>query len=208
MARSLLAFLLILLLNGCTGLSVHPSAAGYPVYHPDTTRKVFQMTGDFDQPLRRATASLTQTNSGMRATDLGSSFEHKGVLYFLFGDCWGVRTRDADTWATTSATRAEDLLLHVAKDTDGKYLVVDVPGIAQGGMCVISGGISVNGNIYIVHTTQWYGTAGNMERSVLARSSDDGYTWTRLYDLSRAVSHDMTKARCIKVIIGEEMAES
>jgi hypothetical protein len=38
-----------------------------------------------------------------------------------------------------------------------------------------------------------------MERSVVARSDDDGRTWKRLYDLSAAVQHDMANAKFINV---------
>ncbi len=69
------------------------AAAAEPVYHPGTTRKIRQVTGETDTPLRRPTLSLTRSRYGVISTDLGSSFEHKGHLYFLFGDTVGKLSR-------------------------------------------------------------------------------------------------------------------
>jgi len=185
----------------CSAFASGPAMAAKPVYHPGTTRKMFQLTGDFDRPLQRATASLTQTRAGMRATDLGSSFEHKGLLYFLFGDTDGRTINSPDTLATSSATSAAALTLNVPLADDGKFLVLTIPGVSQGRLEVPTGGISLNGKIYIVHTTD--ATATAMERSVLARSDDDGHTWTKVYDLSAGVNHDMTNARFINASMAE-----
>ncbi|GAG09776.1 unnamed protein product, partial [marine sediment metagenome] len=55
------------------------------VYVSGSTKKVCQLTGDWDRALKRPTLSLTSTRAGVVGTDLGSSFEHSGRLYFLFG---------------------------------------------------------------------------------------------------------------------------
>ena len=45
---------------------------------------------------------------GVAATDLGSSFEHKGKLYFLFGDTHGRPSdRDAVAWTTCLVLRIQ-----------------------------------------------------------------------------------------------------
>jgi hypothetical protein len=190
-----------------TGAALPPRAAAEPVYHTGTTRKVLQLTGDYDQPLRRPTLSLTKTQADLRSTDLGSSFEHNGKLYFLFGDTFGRSAADNDTFATSESTDPSQLTLAVAKAADGKFLIITVPGIQQGAYEVPSYGISVNGSIYIVHTTDWYAAGNNMERSVLARSTDNGQTWTYLYDLSADTAHDMTNAKFINVSLAEVNAE-
>lgn len=199
--------LLGVLAAGCSLLQREDAAAADPVYHLNTTRKIAQVTGDFDRPLQRDTASRTQTNAGLSATDLGSAFEHKGVLYFLFGDSFGRSIADADTFATSTSTVGEDLVINVPVSADGKFVVLNVPGVSLGAYEIPSGGISLNGSIYVVYTTDWNGSAGNMERSVLARSSDDGYTWTQVYDLSAAADHDMTNAHFINVSMAEVNAE-
>jgi hypothetical protein len=56
------------------------------VYVPNSTQRVCQLTGDFDRAAGIPTLSQTHKRFGVIATDLGSSFEHKGKLYFLFGD--------------------------------------------------------------------------------------------------------------------------
>ncbi|HNT34976.1 MAG TPA: DUF4185 domain-containing protein, partial [bacterium] len=182
--------------------------ADTPLYFAGTTRKILQVTGDTDQPLRRNTLPMTRTNAGVIATDLGSSFEHNGRLCFLFGDTFGTNgTQDRDCLAFSDATVPEDLTLDFHLGQDGVFLPIAIPSVSQGAYEVPSYGISVGGNIYIVHTTNWYSTNSNMERSVMARSNDDGLTWTRLYTLSSAQSHDMSQAHFINVSMAKIAAE-
>jgi len=170
-----------------------------PVYHAGTTRKILQVTGDWDAPAGVPTLSRTESRAGVIGTDLGSSFEHKGRLCFLFGDTKGRPGDVMDCLAFSSSTEPEKLALDFPLAADGKFRPILIPGVAQGGMEVPSGGISVGGIIYIVHTTDWRQPTGNMERSVLARSADDGRTWKRLYNLSAATKHDMANAKFINV---------
>ena len=51
-------------------------------------RKIAQLIGDRDTTLRIDTLTQTKRLAGIGGTDLGSSFEHKGRLYLLFGDTW------------------------------------------------------------------------------------------------------------------------
>jgi hypothetical protein len=118
------------------------------------------------------TLSQTGKRFGVVATDLGSSFEHKGKLYFLFGDTWGrPGARDALAWTESKDPAKIVLQFHKAKD--GKWLPLTVPGIKQGAFEVPSGGISVAGTMYVVCTTD-HSKQKVMGRSVLARSHDDG----------------------------------
>ncbi|MFL6495537.1 MAG: hypothetical protein ACJ703_03815, partial [Nitrososphaera sp.] len=50
------------------------------------TRKVSQLTGDFDRETGQKTLNETGSRFGIYGTDLGVSFLHDGKLYFLFGD--------------------------------------------------------------------------------------------------------------------------
>ena len=69
---------------------------------PNSTKKVCQLTGDFDRSAKIPTLSQTGKRFGVEATDLGSSFEHKGKLYFLLGDTVGrPGARDAVAWTTS-----------------------------------------------------------------------------------------------------------
>lgn len=166
------------------GLGASPSLASEPRYFPGSTVKLSQLTGDWDAPRRLKTTTLTETRAGIVATDLGSSFEHKGKLYFLFGDTWG-RPGDRDVLAWTENTSPEGLTLGFHKDDDGTFLPITIPGISQGAFEVPSYGISVQDRMYIVFTTDHSRPPWTMGRSVLAVSDDDGRTFTALHDVSR-----------------------
>jgi hypothetical protein len=153
------------------------------VYVPNSTKRVCQLTGDFDRASKIPTLSQTGKRFGIEGTDLGSSFEHKGKLYFLFGDTVGrPGARDAVGW--TISKRPERIALDFFKERDGKWLPPTVPGISLGAFEIPSGGISIGDEIYAVFTTD-HTPARTMGRSVLAVSRDDGRTWKMLYELSR-----------------------
>jgi hypothetical protein len=152
-------------------------------YVPNSTKKVCQLTGDIDRAAGEPTLSQTSKHFGVEATDLGSSFEHKENLYFLFGDTWG-RPGDRDVMAWTKSTDPEKIVLDFHKGKDDKWLPLTVPGIKQGAFEVPSGGISIAGVIYVVCTTD-HSERKVMGRSVLASSDDDGKTFKKLYELSR-----------------------
>ena len=153
------------------------------VYEPGSTKRVCQLTGDFDRAAKAPTLSLTGKRFGVTATDLGSSFEHKGKLYFLFGDTWG-RPGDRDVLGWTESQNPDKIELHFYKAKDGKWLPLTVPGIKQGAFEIPSGGISIGGTIYVVCTTD-HSPKKVMGRSLLASSTDDGRTFQMLYELSR-----------------------
>src|SRR5262245_35044615 len=69
--------------------AVGSSAGQEPSWFPGSTVKVCQLTGDFDATRRMPTKSATEKRFGIVGTDLGSSFEHDGKLWFLFGDTAG-----------------------------------------------------------------------------------------------------------------------
>lgn len=165
---------------------MRPAVAADPsdlVYVPGSTRKVCQLTGDFDQGLKKPTISQTAKRYGVTATDLGSSFEHEGHLFFLFGDTKG-QPGDWDAVAWTESNDPDKIVLDLYKGEDGKWLPPRVPGITQGGFEIPSGGVSVAGTMYVVFTTD-HTDKTVMGRSVLASSDDDGRSFKALYDLSR-----------------------
>ena len=160
--------------------SAEPDQLGYV---PNSTKKVCQLTGDLDREGGIPTLSKTEKRFGVVATDLGSSFEHKGKLYFLFGDTWG-RPGDRDAIAWTSSTQPEKIALAFHKAKDDKWLPLTVPGIKQGAFEIPSGGVSLGGTIYAVFTTD-HSEKKVMGRSVVASSRDDGQTFKMLFELSR-----------------------
>lgn len=152
-------------------------------YVAGSTKKVCQLTGDFDRALGQPTLSQTGKRFGVFATDLGSSFEHDGRLFFLFGDTVG-RPGDRDGIAWTQSHDPSNILLNFHLAPDGKWLPPTVPGVDNGAFDVPSGGVSVGGRMYVVFTTDWSAAKGDMGRSVLAASEDDGRSFQALYDLS------------------------
>src|SRR5215467_2835515 len=56
-------------------------------------QKICQLIGDWDRELGQPTFTQTESRFGIAGTDLGSSFEHNGKLWFLFGDTWPARAR-------------------------------------------------------------------------------------------------------------------
>jgi len=171
-----------------------PSAAaepGPPVrIEPGSTEKVCQVLGEFDRHKGQPTVNLTASRFRFWGGDLGASFEHEGKLYFLFGDTHPVphaiwRERDADSIAISETTDPEDCVrLEFLMDSDGGYRQLKIPGIFQGAFAVPSGGLSLNGHLYVWHTSDVPGR-GFSARSVLARSDNDGYSFDYLFDLSR-----------------------
>jgi hypothetical protein len=186
-------------------LAVCISYAEEPVYHQGSTRVVCQITGDEDTHLLKHTLSRTATQAGVLATDLGSSFGHKDLLFFLFGDTIGRTEKNVDCFAVSDSNDPQNLVIKFPHSVDKKFLPIKIAEISQGAMAVPSYGVWASGKIYIVHTTNWYhpenktDPKGNMERSILACSSDNGRTWNYLYDLSAAKNHDMTAAKFINV---------
>lgn len=165
------------------GVRSSPAAeAGELRYVPDSTQRVCQLTGDFDRAAGMPTLSQTDKRFGVAGTDLGSSFEHKGKLYFLFGDTWG-RSGDQDVLGWTQSMDPSKITLQFHRAKDGLWLPLTVPRIEQGTFEVPSGGISIADTMYAVCTTD-HSPKKVMGRSVLARSRDEGRTFEMLYELS------------------------
>ena len=153
------------------------------IFLTGSTVKVGQLTGDLDRTVGIPTLSRTRSRFGIDATDLGSSFEHRGRLFFLFGDTWG-RPGDLDAIGWTSSREPDKIKLNFHNGADGKWHPPRVSGIEQGAFEIPSGGISVDGVMYVIFTTD-HSREKTMGRSVLARSRDDGRTFEQVYELSR-----------------------
>jgi hypothetical protein len=156
---------------------------GRLTFIPGSTKRVSQLTGDFDRAFKKPTLSQTTRRFGIVGTDLGSSFEHKGNLYFLFGDTLGQPgALDAIGW--TSSRDPEKVSLDFHSGRGGRWMPPGVPGIKQAGFEVPSGGVSIDGTMFVVFTTD-HTEARTMGRSVMASSTDDGRTFRVVYELSR-----------------------
>jgi hypothetical protein len=168
------------------------------------TRRLWQLTGETDLERGVPTASRTESRYGLRGTDLGSSFEHQGRIYFLFGDTWpnpdvedplGLRPTNSDSigWIPTNTDPEQPVSINIITAPDGYYLppilrtssgqyvCLEEHGECQAEYEVPLGGFSANGQMYVFfstdHTKKPPGPQEDyMGRSVLSRLYDLGST--------------------------------
>lgn len=147
--------------------------------------KIEQLVGDYDREKQDSTANLTETRYGLISTDLGIPFQHDGKTFILFGDSFGGTFPADDAIAYTTDISPEDgINLTFIHDLNGHYRPIQIPGIDQAGYEVPVEGVSLNGNMYIYHSTDWNEITKNMERTVLARSENNGFSFQYLSDIS------------------------
>jgi hypothetical protein len=151
-----------------------------------STAKVGQLTGDIDRQTGQPTLSRTESRAGVAGTDLGSSFEHRGKLVFLFGDTWSAAdapgNKDALAW--TNSDDPHRLDLEFPTGDDGRWRPLTVPGVNSGAFEIPSHGFSVDGRMYVLFATDWSPKRKTMRRSVLAASQDEGRTFRSVYEFS------------------------
>jgi len=176
--------------------------AAPPIRRIAETRKVAQLTGEFDRQgwdgigAPPFAPNRTESRHRIRGTDLGVSFEHKGRAYFLFGDTWRA-PRKPDTPYPDPAERDLDAIAFTSdRDARNGIDLTFLPApprihgptpIPQGGFEVPLDGTSVGGAMYVFFSTDHFrdGQTDLMGRSILARSDNDGLDFGYLYDLSR-----------------------
>lgn len=148
-----------------------------PLKGPFST-KVEQITGEVDRQRNHLTrTSLHNQNRDPLGTDLGSSFTHKGILYFLFGDShWrhGEPEGTADSIAyALEPTPAQGLTLEFHRS----FMVIhwphdwsdDFDGARQGEFDVPQDGFSYEENAFVFFSTDHGKHGKTMGRSVLTR---------------------------------------
>ncbi|MFO7890931.1 MAG: DUF4185 domain-containing protein [bacterium] len=157
---------------------------------PDITvisraEKIEQLVGDFDRERQDSAVNLTETKYGLISTDLGIPFQHNDRTFILFGDSFGGAEPNDDAIAYTTDTNPENGIdLTFIHNLNGHYRPIQIPDIDQGAYEVPVEGVSVNEYLYIYHTTDWNETTQNMERTVLARSENNGYSFQYIDDIS------------------------
>jgi hypothetical protein len=167
------------------------------VYVKHSSQRVCQLTGEWDRTRGRGVPAYNRTESrfGLRGTDLGASFEHKGKCWFLFGDTHPSgphnesRPPDGDAIAYTTDRRPDTggVRLTFVTAPDGGYLSPRAEGVSAGTFEVPTGGFSHKGRMYVFFTTDSRVVPGKgavMGRSVLLRSDDDARTWRAVYTVS------------------------
>jgi hypothetical protein len=166
-------------------LEPHPRLA-------NRAQKIAQLTGEFDREGGNGTGTpryalnRTESRFDIVGTDLGASFSHQDRLYFLFGDTWRVGhstpNDDLDAIAFCTDTNADDGLELTFLPRPPM-----VPGIAQDAFNVPLDGVSWNGSMYVLFSTDRRQAAiyALMGRSILARSDNNGLDFKLLYEMSR-----------------------
>jgi hypothetical protein len=144
--------------------------------------KTQQLVGEEDKERHAPTLSQTFTRFGIRGTDLGYSFEHAGLAYFLFGDTVGRLGRSLDTIATTGS-REPETGVRLDFLTDGAdYLTIQPNGISMKSFEVTVSGIDLGGKMYVIvrtaHATDW-----STDKTMLTR-----FTPPSLFEPLRQVS--------------------
>jgi hypothetical protein len=144
---------------------VSADAATLSLTRPST--KVCQLIGDADWASGKPTAAKTLSKFGLDAVDLGFPVESgAGKLFFLFGDAMpnghppnsvpSVPPDDALGWTVRSNPPDAETCLDFELATSGPkkfaHPVVD-PAIKQGSFNVPSGGVVVNGTLYVFFWT-------------------------------------------------------
>jgi hypothetical protein len=143
-----------------------------------STQKIEQLIGDWDKENEIPTQNRTLERYQLPSTDLGVPFNHKGKTYICFGDVW---MENGDPLGYTNDTDPEDgITIDFVSNPAGSYKEISIPGVSLGGFEVPMEGVSWNGNMYL------YCTTDVMTRSILAKSGDDGQTFTKLYDVSES----------------------
>ncbi|MGA7793519.1 MAG: DUF4185 domain-containing protein [Candidatus Acidiferrales bacterium] len=137
-------------------------------YVDDSTLKVEQLIGDEDKERHKPTANQTFTRFGVEGTELGSSFEHQGHIYFLFGPTLGRSPGLSNTIATTDTTNPNGGVHLDFLTNGGKNVAVQPTGVTMAPMDVPVAGISLDGQMYVAISTNF--TKGRAtERSVLTK---------------------------------------
>src|SRR5579872_84122 len=137
-------------------------------YIPDSTTKLEQLIGDVDKETHKATLSQTFTRFGIEGTALGSPFEHRGHLYFLFGATVGRLPRFVHTIATTDQTNPDNGVRLDFLTNGGNYLSVEPTGTALLPLDGPVGGISLDGQMYVAVSTN-FKPSRDQDRSVLTK---------------------------------------
>jgi Domain of unknown function (DUF4185) len=152
-----------------------------------SVRKVCQLTGEMDRETGQPAFNLTESRFDFFGTDLGSSFEHGGRLWFLFGDTWpGPHpVNDSDCVAWTTDTKPEPGIHLEFVNDRGKYRAPKLRDrngspLKTGAFEVPIAGFSANNQIYLFHSTDRIdgeGGDGGLDVFWIGPDGGVGTTW-------------------------------
>ncbi|HEC23292.1 MAG TPA: DUF4185 domain-containing protein [Chloroflexi bacterium] len=167
------------------------------------TRKVEQIIGDIDFETLEPTRQQTESRFNLAHTDLGAPFEHRGDLWFLFGDSdpeapgWDEYHDDAIAYTDARSPESFRLTFLTDPESGRGYLNPRITCPDRGGeecgdlgaLNVPVAGLSDGETMFVWFTTDAAG------RSLLARSDDDGRTFQKVYDFGDTHFIDLAVAR-------------
>jgi hypothetical protein len=152
-----------------------------------TVRRVCQLTGEIDRQPKHAAFNQTESRFGLYGTDLGSSFEHGGRLWLLFGDTWPgpAPTDSLDSVAWTTATQPEPGIPLELINVNGRYqsprlFDADGTSMSTGGFEVPIAGFSNDGQMHIFYSTDHFVEAcgdGGLDVYWIGQSNALETTW-------------------------------
>ncbi len=161
------------------------------VYEHRSTKKINQLVGDWDFQRNQPTLSRSYERYRLPNTDLGVPFAHNGQTYLLFGDQFHTTyyqqrgAQDPIGIMSNNTNLDWGAKLDFVKYLDGRYREIVVSGVNMGPFGVGVEGVSWNNNMYIYVSNS--GSDGNggttMTFSALAKSTNNGYSFTRLYNM-------------------------
>jgi len=217
-----MTFTLILVASGCA-----IAQSTDPVWVPGSSQKICQLTGETDYETGQPTVSQTESRYGLHRADVGYSFEHKGQIWFLFGDATPTPTFNGqangspprkvayDSPGFTAGTDITQCLkLDFPKNSIGSYVnpvIVDNQGkevVPLGVDEYLVVGIDLGGRMFVVGATDndvvnpTPGNLGQPTRTVMAVSDDNGQTYHYLYDVSTPPCPRCDGAKFVNLALG------
>ncbi len=188
-------------------------------YRVIDTRKVEQIIGDVDFETMKPTRQRTGTRFNLLHSDLGSSFQHKGKLWFLFGDSdpespgWDPRHDDAVAWSDAESVEQFRLNFLTDESSGRGYRNLKIRGTVRGGsgpsdadidlgtLNVPLDGISDGDRVFV-----WFTTDG-ARRSLVACSEDDFRSFRKVFDFGETHFVDVAVERARGPIPGLPASE-
>jgi hypothetical protein len=136
--------------------------------------KIAQLTGNWDAQWNDYAFNRTEDSFGIRGTDLGASFLHRGRVYFLFGDTVRIPPLEDQRGALDSiayttnldASQGLPLQFHLA------YPEIVKPSVPQRQFDVPLDGFSFAEQMFVFFSTDHFAHRKVMGRSVLTRCLD------------------------------------
>jgi hypothetical protein len=177
----------------------------------ESVRKVCQLTGEKDRQIGQNAFNQTETRFGLFGTDLGSSFEHGGRLWFLFGDTWSGPGpgNDQDSIAWTNDANADAGIRLTFLNRNQKYVSPVLKNqagatMSTAGFEVPIHGFSANSQIYIFYSTdhfQEHGQGGALDAfwiacdgAVIANWASPGVDGARWHQPARITGPNAARA--------------